>query len=122
MKYSINNYVGAFIQVARTSSNEKVVEGFVKLLKKTGDIKNAKKILEAVHKKLVNEKGRKWVNIETAREISGAKTMSLKHKFSKKDLVDFKINSELVSGVRITVDGERELNNSLQNKLNKLFK
>ena len=121
MRYSLNNYVGAFNQVIKTTSREKVVEGFVKLLKKTGDIKHSKKIIEAIHKKLVNEKGGEWVNVETARGAA-LKKETFRHKFSEKDHVDFKINPELVAGVRITIDGESELNNSLQNKLNKLFK
>jgi len=121
MRYSLNNYVGAFSQVAKTTSREKAVEGFLKLLKKTGDIKHSKKIIEAIHKKIVNERGGKWVNVEVARE-SALKKEKLKHSFSEKDHVDFKINPELVAGVRITIDGESELNNSLHSKLNKLFK
>ena len=120
MRYSVNNYVDAFTQTVKTDSNE-AVGGLVKLLKKTGDIKHSKKIIEAVHKKMVNEKGGKWVNIEVARD-SALKKETFKHKFSEKDHINFNINPELVAGVRITVDGERELNNSLQSKLNKLFK
>lgn len=121
MKYSINNYVGAFTQAVKKLSQEQVVASFVKLLKKTGDIKHSKKVIEAIHKKLVNEKGGKWVNIETARE-SALRKEKLKHNFSEKDHLDFKINPELVAGARITINGEEELNNTLQNKLNKLFK
>lgn len=131
MRYSINNYVEAFTEVMAGASSlpaqagdkkDKLTASFLKLLQKTGDIKHAKKILEAVHKKIINKKGGKWVNIETARKISESQNKSLKHKFSEKDHVEFKINPELVAGVRITVNGEEELNNSLQNKLNKLFK
>ena len=120
MKYSVNNYVDAFVQTIKTAPHE-AIGGFIKLLKKTGDIKHSKKIIEAIHKKMVNEKGGKWVNVEVARE-SALKKEKLKHSFSEKDHVDFKINPELVAGVRITIDGESELNNSLHSKLNKLFK
>ena len=119
MKYTVHNYVEAFTQAVKVSPG-RAVEGLVKLLKKTGDIKHSKKIIEAVHKKMVNEKGGKWVNIEVARE-SAMKKDELKRNFSEKDHVDSKINPELIAGVRITVGGERELNNSLQNKLKKLF-
>ena len=121
MKYSVNNYISAFAQAIKMVPSGQVVEGFVKLLKKTGDIKYSTKIFEAIHKKLVNERGGKWVNVEVARE-SALKKEKLKNKFSEKDYVDFKINPELVAGVRITINGESELNNSLQGKLNKLFK
>ena len=122
MRYSLNNYVGAFTQAIKKSPHEEVINGFVKLLNKTGDIKYSKKVLEAIHRHLVNEKEGKWVNIETARELSQAGLEALRNKFTSKDHLDFKLNSELVAGVRITIDGEEELNNSLQNKLNKLFR
>ena len=95
--------------------------GLVKLLKKTGDIKHFNKIVEAIHKKLVNEKGGKWINIETARE-SALKKEKIKHNFSEKDYIDFKINPELVAGMRVTVDGEEELDNTLNQKLKNLFR
>ena len=80
-----------------------------------------KKIFEAIHKKLVNQKGGKWISVETARESASAEKL-LKTKFSAKDHVEYSINQDLVAGTRITVNGEEELNNSLQSKLNKLFK
>jgi len=120
MKYSLKNYVDAFIQVIEKTSHQEVVDGLLKLLKKTGDIRHANKITEAIHKKLVNEKGGKWVNVEVARDTA-LKKEKFRYKFSDKDHIDFNINSELVAGVRITINGEEELNNSLQGKLNKLF-
>lgn len=121
MRYSVNNYVGAFTQAIKRDSHEQVVGGFVKLLRKTGDIKHSKKIIEAVYKKLVNEKGGKWVNVEVARESALEKEV-FKNKFSEKNHVDFKINPELVAGVRITIDEQDELDNSLDNKLKRMFK
>lgn len=121
MKYSVNNYVSAFTEAIKKVPQGEAVDGFAKLLKKTGDIRHSKKILDAIHKKLINEKGGKWVNVEVARD-SALKKDLLRRNFSDKDHVDFSINQELVAGMRITIDGERELNNSMQNKLNKLFK
>ncbi len=120
MRYSINNYVEAFSQAVEGASSDTAVKGLVKLLRKTGDIRNANKIFEAIHKKLVNSKGGRWVNIETARE--SASTKELMHKFSAKDHVEVKINPELVAGARVTINGEEELDNSLSYKLNKMFK
>ena len=122
MRYSINNYVSAFTKALEGGAQKDVSAGFVRLLEKNGDIKHFKKIIEAVHKKIVQDKGGKWVGIETAREISSFKQKTLKNKFYEKDHVDFKINPELIAGVRITVDGNEELDNSLGHKLKKLFK
>jgi len=121
MKYSVNNYVNAFIPAIKKTSQGQTIVGFMNLLQKTGDIKHSKKIIEAIHKKMVNEKGGKWVNIEVARN-STLKKETFKHQFSEKDHLNFNINPELIAGVRITVNTEEELNNSLWGKLSKLFK
>ena len=113
--------MSAFVESLEKAPQEAVISSFARLLKKTGDIKNAKKIFEAIHKKLVNQKGGKWISVETARESASAEKL-LKTKFSAKDHVEYSINQDLVAGTRITVNGEEELNNSLQSKLNKLFK
>ena len=122
MKYSVDNYVEAFTQALKEGTHKVISAGFVRLLEKNGDIKHFKKIIEAIHKKMVNDKDGEWVSIEMARSLPKNKLESLSHKFSKKDHVDFKINPELVAGVRITVNGQDELDNSLNQKLKRLFK
>ena len=120
MKYSINNYVDALIEtLAVSEKNDEVISNLFKLLKKSGDIRHSKKIIEAVHKKLVNSEGGKWITIETAR--NSASTDELRNKFSEKDYVELKINPELVAGVRITLNEEQELNNSMNKKLKRMF-
>src|SRR3989338_9317744 len=120
MRYSVNNYVEAFAEVVKEVPQDKAVNGLLRLLVRTGDIKHSGKILESIHKKLVIEKGGKWVNVEVAREQMPKKGL-LKSKFSGKDYIDYKINPELVAGMRITINGEEEVDNSLHNKLKKLF-
>ncbi|OGN00416.1 MAG: hypothetical protein A3B91_04190 [Candidatus Yanofskybacteria bacterium RIFCSPHIGHO2_02_FULL_41_29] len=120
MKYLVNNYVDAFTEVIKKTPKKSVVENFIKLLKKTGDIKRLNKIVEAIDKKLVNKNGGKWVVVETARESASAD--KIRNKFSNKDHVEFKVNPELVAGTRVTINGEEELNNTLSSKLNKMFK
>ncbi len=124
MKYLLNNYVQALTQALEQNPHDKenIISNFVKLLKKTRDIRSSAKIIEAVNKKLVNDKGGNWVNIEAARKLSESNQKSLKNKFSEKDNINFNVNSELVAGVRLTINGEEELDNSLNNKLKKLFK
>ena len=125
MKYSINNYVDALVQVlgdAPDERKEEALKNFVTLLSKNGDIAKRNKIVEAVHKKLVNSNGGRWVIIELARETDNRKLDLIKGSFSAKDHVDVRINTRLVAGIRVTVDGEEEMDNSLDNKLKKLFK
>lgn len=124
MKYSINNYVNALTEVLNETPGKKdlVIASFIKLIAKNGDISKRDKIIESVHKKIVNLNGGKWINVELARKTSEPKLRLIREIFTDKDHVNFKINPALIAGVRITVNGDRELDNSLNKKLNKLFK
>lgn len=124
MKYSIQNYVNSLTEVLKESSRENfelILKNFVKIILKNGDISKRDKIIEAVHKKTVQLNGGHWINIELARELSEPKMRIIKEAFSEKDFIDFKINPTLVAGLRITVDGNREIDNTLKNKLKKMF-
>src|SRR5256885_733961 len=125
MRYSINNYVEALVGAlddASADKKDKIVANFVKLLEKNGDLSQRDKIIEKVHKKVVNLNGGKWITVELARETTEPKLRLIKESFSKKDHISVKLNPTLTAGVRITIDGEKELDNSLNNKLKKLFK
>lgn len=125
MRYSLNNYVDALTGVLSETPNkdkETVLSNFVKLIAKNGDISKRDKIVEAVHKKVVGMNGGRWVIVELARQLPEPRMRIIKEMFSVKDHIDFKINPALVAGIRITINGEEELDNSLQGKLNKIFK
>jgi F0F1-type ATP synthase delta subunit len=125
MRYSLNNYINALVGALQETPNEKkdiILTNFVKLIEKNGDISKRDKIIEAVHRKFVNMSGGKWVSVELARKASEPRMRLIKEMFTAKDHVIFYINPELKAGIRITINGEEELDNSLNNKLKKLFK
>ncbi len=125
MKYLINNYVDAFLDVLDeipAVERASIVPNFIKLLKKNGDISHKDEILNKIQRKAVSLNGGNWVIVELAREASVSQIDNIKKNFSKKDRVEFKLNPSLVAGVRVTINGDQELDNSLNNKLKKLFK
>ena len=124
MKYAPNIYAQALVRVIKEtpkSKHEEVVKNFCDVVRKHGDLGHADKIIEAIAQLETHEKGGKVVNVEFAREMPAAAIKKVIKEFKAHDLVSVKITPALVAGVRITVDGEKEMDGSLQHKLNKLF-
>lgn len=96
-----------------------IIEGFLRLLKKNGDFKKAKEIIQLAEIELIKKTGNKKVILETARknEIKD----SFKHFIEKGDIVSEKINADLIAGIKIIVNDERQLDFSLKSKLDKIF-
>lgn len=124
MKFSPKIYSEAFIQAIHSSpeEKEKLTKSFAKLIRKNGDLSLLPKIVEYLKGLLVKEKGGQRIKIEFAREPQKKLAQTLMAKFKKEDLIEISINPDLVAGVRINIDGEKELDNSLIRKLNKIFK
>ena len=124
MKYSVSNYVKAFVEIAadlKPLEMERALSSFVNVVSKNGDLPHMDKIVDEIHRELVTGNGGRWVELEVAGEASIPLLEKFTKSFSSKDHVANAINSSLVAGVRITIDREYELDNSLSGKLKKMF-
>jgi F0F1-type ATP synthase delta subunit len=120
MKFSTQIYTEALLNALKEASEEekeKVLLSFVRVLDKNGDGRYRDRIVESVHKKIVQQNGGKWVSVEFARELTESHKKTIKEAFAENDHVSFSINPTLVAGTRITIDGEKELDASLNKKL-----
>ncbi len=89
---------------------------FLRLLEKNGDMKKLKHITALVEKMLLAKSGNQKIMLETARALHK------KFKVGKRgDVVEEKINPDLIAGIKIIVNGEKQLDFSLQKKLNEIF-
>jgi len=95
-----------------------IFERFLKVLERNGDTKKLKQIAVSAEKMLLEKSGHKSVVIETARRLP---KNSLKGFIKNGDAVVEKINPELIAGMRVIVNGEKQLDFSLQKKLNEIF-
>lgn len=124
MKYSPKLYARAFGELAAgaLSDNKETIlaRNFLAAVRKNGDVHQLKKIYGETEKFLRLKDGRRKITIETAREIAGLK-IKLKHFFAQLDIVEEKINPELLAGVKITVNDETEFDGTLKRKIDKLF-
>ena len=112
----------AEILAEKKFDEKKVTSNFVKLLVSAGLEKKSKEILELAEEILLTKRGNKKIVIESARKITAGQRKVLDGIALKGDMVKEKINPELVAGVRITVNGNKQFDGSMKRKLERIFK
>ncbi len=124
MKHRPDHYARALLAVlGETSAAEatQIRKNFLALLSRNGDWALYPEILKGLERAIADERGDKLVAIEFAREQDVIQTDKLQAAFSPHDRLTVTLNPSLVAGVRITVNGERELDQSLAGRLGQLF-
>ncbi|MEK7616101.1 MAG: F0F1 ATP synthase subunit delta [Patescibacteria group bacterium] len=117
MKYAANLYAQAYLQTKADPSQ------FLHIVEKNGDFSRIDKILQAIEELATKEAGGHMIHLEFARDLpaQAGSDMAKKFKFTTKDHVRVSINPSLVAGVRVTIDGTKEFDNSFKRKINTLF-
>src|SRR3989344_8134749 len=110
MRYKVQDYARAYIDTKPASKD------FLRVIEKNGDFSRLEKIVTAIEELVTKEAGGRMVHLEFAREHEHIK----KFKFSPKDHVKISINPTLIAGVRVTIDGSSELDQSFKRKVNQL--
>lgn len=124
MKYKSKDYANALVEILKDEkiSDKKISQGFIKLLERQGDLKKSKEIIEVAEFLIAKKSGKKSVVIESARKLSEHQKNMLLKNTDKQDIIKEKINKDLIAGVKIVVDGEKQLDQSMLKKINNLFK
>lgn len=123
MKYPAEAYAAAFFEAVKENKKDegKIIPKFLQTVRKNGDWGSVNKIFKMIAKKMAGAVGGRSVSVECARKPGKDTVEKLMKSFSEKDYVEFHIVPELVAGTRILINGERELDTTLLNKMNKLF-
>ena len=100
---------------------EKIVENFVKLLKRSGDIEKIDNIMSVIEKATIKKKGGRTVDVIVPRKIPEALLSKIKNSFTAKDKITIKIDEKIISGVKIIIDDEKIIDNSLATTLKRMF-
>jgi F0F1-type ATP synthase delta subunit len=125
MKYSAKQYATAFLSVLKTTdvlNQDRIINNFIEEVRRNRDDQHLPKIVEEISRLIVKDNGGRNVLVEMARQQDKAVLAMIDKIFNEKDRVEYKINPNLVAGLRITFDGEREFDNSLTYKIKTLFK
>ncbi len=100
---------------------KKVINNFVKLLVSSGQEKKAKEILNLAEDFLLAKQGKSKITFETARRLTAENRASLKKFIKDGDVVKEKVNHELIAGVKIIINSEKQFDNSMLSKLNNIL-
>jgi len=122
MKYKSQTYAVALANAISEGNvdDKKIVANFLVLLQKNQDIKKAKEIISLTERILLARAGNKKVILEKARNVF---TDTFIKKFTRKgDEVEEIINPNLIAGIKVIVDNEKQLDLSLSAKLENIFK
>ena len=125
MKYRPELYAKAFAEVAAgkhtPAEKAKLVKNFFAIILKNNDTHELKKIFGAAEKMMRGKTGIRKITIESARETKKSPRAILKHFLKKTDVVETKINPDLVAGIKIIINDNEQFDGSLRRKINKLF-
>lgn len=125
MKYSAHIYAKALVEVlsdeekGSAKDQDRIAKNFIALVRKNGDEGHLRKILEEAAIMARGKSGIRQVTIESARVLSSSQKSALAHFMRPSDVIDERIDPELIAGVKITVNDELQFDGSLRNKLNK---
>lgn len=124
MKYLSKIYAEALIDLLlekdREEEKQSIIANFLKFVKKNGDESSLKKIFEACQKLYLKRIGKKKITFEVARSNKNNEDI-LKSTIEAGDIIEERINPEIIAGVKIIVDEERQLDCSLLKKIKNLY-
>ncbi|PIR70092.1 MAG: hypothetical protein COU46_03415 [Candidatus Niyogibacteria bacterium CG10_big_fil_rev_8_21_14_0_10_42_19] len=126
MKYPAIIFAKSFYKAFKETpakDHEKLFVNFAKILNKYGAIKNAGVILNEIEKIYSEDRGITRIRIETARLGDQTRIKKIKSLFNKKNCVfSEKVSPNILAGVKIRIDDEIVIDNSMQRRLKNLFK
>ncbi len=121
MKYKSRDYANTLVEIMlKEKDGTKMVAGFLSFMKKNRDERKLKEILKLAEKLYFKKTGNKKIILETARHFNFKNSELINNLVNKGDVVVEKINQELIAGVKIVVNEERQLDMSLFKKLQEL--
>ncbi len=125
MKYKSKDYAKALVELilkeTTPTQEKKLSDNFLKLLEKNRDNSKAKKIIDLAESLFFKKTGRKKIILETARKMGSEQKGLFGFLVKRGDIVQEKINKELIAGVKITVNNEKQIDFSMLKKIQNIF-
>lgn len=124
MKYRPEHYARAILAAlyeAPARERPLIFRRFIKAVKKYGDASRLTSIAAALERILVQRRGGHIVDLEVARPLRKRLARTILRRFLERDVVRTVVTPSLIAGVRITIDGEYEIDETLARKLQRMF-
>ncbi|MBI3631290.1 MAG: F0F1 ATP synthase subunit delta [Candidatus Staskawiczbacteria bacterium] len=125
MKYKAKDYAEALVNLISKemtpAQEKKLADNFLNLLKKNGDSGKASEIIDFSEILFFKKTGRKKIILETARKMSSEQREIFEVLAKEGNVVREKINEELIAGIKIIVNDEKQLDFSMLKKIQNIF-
>jgi F0F1-type ATP synthase delta subunit len=128
MKYAPHVYAKALVEVLsvpKGSGNKltdaEIAKNFLALVQRNGDESHLKKILEEASRFARGKSGVRKVTIESARALVPSQKKMVERFVKPGDVVEERIDPELIAGIKIILNDEMQFDGSLKNKLNRVL-
>ncbi len=100
---------------------KKVVNNFAKILVDAGYEKKSKEILSLTEDFILQKQGNDKINFQTARKITAGQKKLLQSLAKDGDKIKETINLDLIAGIKIIINDNKQFDASMQNKLQNIF-
>ena len=107
----------AEIIIKGRADEKNIANNFVKLLVNAGLEGKSKNILSLAEDFILASQGKRKIIFETAREVTPVQRKLMDSIVEKGDKIKEKINPDLIAGIKIIINGSKQLDASMQNKL-----
>ena len=108
--------------IIKGSADEKnLANNFVKFLVNSGLEGKAKNILSLAEDFILASQGKRKIIFESAREVTSGQRKLMDSIIKKGDKIKEKINPDLIAGIKIIINGSKQLDASMRSKLQSMF-
>jgi F0F1-type ATP synthase delta subunit len=116
-------YAKALAEIAleERKGGSRASANFMALLAKNNLEKKAKEIVEQAEDIILEKQGKNKIVFETARKITAGQKKMLQDVSKEGDIVKEKINPELIAGIKIIINENKQFDASMAKKLQKIF-
>jgi F0F1-type ATP synthase delta subunit len=128
MKYAPHLYAKALVEVLSapatgpgTKTDDELSKNFLALVRTNGDERYLRKILEEASRFARGHSGVRKVTVESARALTPSQQKALEHFVKPGDMMEERIDPDLIAGIKIILNDELQFDGSLKNKLNRVL-
>ena len=132
MKYAPHVYAKALVEVlsapaagseagSHKMTDDELAKNFLALVRKNGDERYLRKILEEASRFARGKSGVRKVTVESARALIPSQKAMIAHFVKAGDMVEERIDPDLIAGIKIILNDEMQFDGSLKNKLNRVL-
>ena len=127
MKYAPHIYAKALVEVLSAppgpgrQHDDAIAKNFLALVRRNGDEGHLRKILEEASRFARGHSGVRKVMIESARALAPSQKKMVEQFTKPGDVVEERVNPDLIAGIKVIVNDEMQFDGSLKNKLNRVL-